>query len=282
MGTPNNSAPYPRSRQRRKIKSRPLAVSRVAAFVAVAVWCVAACGSSLFAQEQKTADVSSYPWSSIGKLNNSVGGSCTAVVINRTQILTAAHCLFNRRTARFLPASALHFLLGYDRGAYSVHALVADYSMGAGYDPNSESTTLSSDWSILRLAEPLPATVRPLQVASNIPEPTTELLMGSYAARSVHLMTEVSGCRLLGFSKGRDLILHNCAAGLGSSGAPLLMLSERSYVVVGLQVAFQQRGSSQIMLAIPAANIGYSARGCSTGLRNQLRRITWAGEGFRG
>ena len=259
MGTPNNSAPYLRSRQGKKIKSRAPGVWRLGAFAAIAVsaWCVAAGAPNLSAQQQTTADVSTYPWSSIGKLNNSIGGSCTAVVIDRTQILTAAHCLFNRRTARFLPASALHFLLGYERGAYSVHALVADYSMGAGYDPNSETTTLSSDWSILRLAEPLPATVRPLQVASNIPEPATKLLIGSYAARRLHLMTEVSDCRVVGFSEGRDLILHNCTAGLGSSGAPLLMLSDRGYVIVGLQVAFQQRASSKIMLAIPTANIPY-------------------------
>ena len=259
MGTPNNSAPYLRSRQRKKIESRALAVWRLGAFAAVAVgtWCVAAGGFSLFAQEQKTADVSTYPWSSIGKLNNSVGGFCTAVVIDRTQVLTAAHCLFNRRTARFLPASALHFLLGYERGAYSVHALVADYSMGVGYDPNSENSTLSSDWSILRLAEPLPATVKPLQVASYIPEPATKLLMGSYAARRLHVMTEVSGCRFLGLTERRDLILHDCAAGLGSSGAPLLMLNRQGFLMIGLQVALEQRGNSKVMLAIPAANIPY-------------------------
>ena len=76
MGTLNNSASYLRSQQKRKIKSRAATVQRFGGLVAVAVstWCVAAGGFSLFAQEQKTADVSTYPWSSIGKLNNSVWG----------------------------------------------------------------------------------------------------------------------------------------------------------------------------------------------------------------
>lgn len=114
MGTPNNSAPYLLNRRKRKIKSRAATMQRLGTLVAVAVstWWTAAGDFSLIAQEQKTADVSTYP-----QLNNSVGGSCTGVVIDRTRILTAAHCLFNRRTARFLPASALHFLLGYERGA---------------------------------------------------------------------------------------------------------------------------------------------------------------------
>ena len=68
------------------------------------------------------ADVSAYPWSAIGKLNNGVGGSCTAAVIEQDLALTAAHCIFNRRTARFLPASSLHLLLGFKRGDYAARS----------------------------------------------------------------------------------------------------------------------------------------------------------------
>ncbi len=60
-----------------------------------------------------TVDVARYPWSSIGKLFNSVGGACTAVVIAPDQVLTAAHCLYAFRTQRWLRADAIHFLLGY-------------------------------------------------------------------------------------------------------------------------------------------------------------------------
>ena len=47
------------------------------------------------------ADVAVYPWSAIGKLNNSIGGSYTAAVVEQDLALTAAHCIFNRRTGRF-------------------------------------------------------------------------------------------------------------------------------------------------------------------------------------
>ena len=50
-------------------------------------------------------DVASYPWSAIGKLFNEAGGSCTGAIISRDKILTAAHCVYNDRTQRFLPAS---------------------------------------------------------------------------------------------------------------------------------------------------------------------------------
>jgi hypothetical protein len=136
MGTPNNSAPYLLNRRKRKIKSRAATMQRLGTLVAVAVstWWTAAGDFSLIAQEQKTADVSTYP-----QLNNSVGGSCTGVVIDR-------HADTDRGT---LPLQSPHRSLSPSQRTRSatsvahVHALVADYSVGVGYDPNSENSTLS-------------------------------------------------------------------------------------------------------------------------------------------
>jgi protease YdgD len=72
-------------------------------------------------------DILTYPWSSIAKLNNSVGESCTASAIDA--VLTAAHSIFNQRTNRFLPPSSLHVLFGYERGHYAIHALVNSYAI---------------------------------------------------------------------------------------------------------------------------------------------------------
>ena len=82
-------------------------------------------------------DEPSYPWSAIGKLFNETGASCSGVLISRDKILTAAHCLFNYRTRRFIPAEALHFLVGYRTGRYAAHARVASYEIGAGFDPRA-------------------------------------------------------------------------------------------------------------------------------------------------
>ncbi|HXD52501.1 MAG TPA: trypsin-like serine protease, partial [Burkholderiales bacterium] len=78
-------------------------------------------------QHRETVDELRYPWSSIGKLYNETGGSCSGVVIARDKILTAAHCLFNARSRRFIPPEALHFLVGYRAGRYSAHARIASY-----------------------------------------------------------------------------------------------------------------------------------------------------------
>src|SRR5262245_57138581 len=66
-----------------------------------------------------------FPWSSVGKIYNSARSSCTGSLIAPDKILTAAHCLFNRATHRFLQAEALHFLLGYKGGEYRTHVRVS-------------------------------------------------------------------------------------------------------------------------------------------------------------
>ena len=58
-------------------------------------------------------DTDDYPWSSIGKFYNGAGSSCTGVVVSQTEVVTAAHCLYNRRNGVLLEAPSLHFLIGY-------------------------------------------------------------------------------------------------------------------------------------------------------------------------
>jgi protease YdgD len=216
---------------------------------------VAAEAQALSAQDLPEVDISTYPWSAIGKLNNSVGGSCTGVVIEQDQVLTAAHCLFNRRTGRFLPPRSLHFLLGYQRGEYKVHALVVGYTIGPGYDPARELSTISSDWTVLKLTEPLPAQIQPLPIVERIPTADVRLMIGSYAQGRPHVMTADNNCHLVDIPPGSTLLVHNCRVAQGSSGAPLLMMEGGVAAIVGIQVAIGSRNGANIMLAISLPSI---------------------------
>ena len=201
-------------------------------------------------------DISAYPWSSIAKLNNSIGGSCTAAVIDQDKVLTAAHCTFNRRTGRFLTSKSLHVLLGYEGGHYAVHALVGSYTLGPGYDPASELATASSDWAILKLVAPLPNQVRPLKLIDRLPAPGSQLLIGSYSQKRLHVMTADRNCQLVQTLAPSALLVHNCEVARGSSGAPLLFMGREGIVIIGIQVAVGQSNGAEIMLAVSAPSIG--------------------------
>jgi len=202
------------------------------------------------------ADVAVYPWSAIGKLNNSIGGSCTAAVVEQDLALTVAHCIFNRRTGRFLPASSLHLLLGFKRGDYVVHALVSSYTVGPGYDPMMELETIESDWVLLKLTNPLPATIRPLALIDTTPRVGTQVMIGSYARGRRFVMTVDRECALIGASAKPVLLEHDCRVAQGSSGAPLLMMNHDTAVIVGLQVGMGKRNGVDVMLAVSGERIG--------------------------
>ena len=197
-------------------------------------------------------DAAAYPWSSIAKLFNSVGGSCTGAVVGRSQILTAGHCLYNFRTHRFLPPDAIHALLGYQRGDYSTHARVRSYALGPGYDPTAEGSTAAADWAILDLAEPLPDQIRPLKPSTEPPAAKTRIMVAGFARDRAYLMTADDDCRILGSVAGGSLISHDCVIAPGDSGAPLLVKDEAGEVkFLGVAVGIWHQGSSQIGIAAP-------------------------------
>jgi len=203
-----------------------------------------------------TVDVTAYPWSAVGKFNNSAGGSCTAVAISRTEVLTAAHCIFNRRTNRFLQAGSLHVLFGYERGNYTHHALVNRYVLGPGYDPTKESKTIASDWAVLTLAAPLPANIRPLPPTSGIPTPGTPLMTAGYARGTSHVMTADESCEALPLAKTSGLIANDCHVAEGASGSPLIVMDGGSARVAGIEVAIGNQADKDFALAVPVTGIG--------------------------
>jgi hypothetical protein len=49
---------------------------------------------------REIVDANTYPWSSIGKIGTR-GQTCTGVVVGANQVLTAAHCVYNKAAGRF-------------------------------------------------------------------------------------------------------------------------------------------------------------------------------------
>lgn len=216
-------------------------------------------------------DEQSYPWSAIGKLYNESGASCSGVVIARDKVLTAAHCLYNWRSRRFMAAEGLHFLVGYRSGRYLAHARVARFEIGAGFDPNRYDQTSRADWAVLTMTENLPLRVEPLHLLRDGAVDGTPAVLVGYPEDRAFAMTADRNCELGPRSAG--YLLHTCRGTKGYSGAPILIRAQDGEMqVAAIQIATVRDGGINRMLAVPAEAIRSHLRKESTDIIAGIER----------
>jgi protease YdgD len=230
---------------------------------------------------REDVDVSRYPWSAVGKLFNETGSSCSGVLISRDEILTAAHCLYNYRTRRFIQASSLHFLVGYRTGRYAAHARIARYEIGPGFDPARYDQTSGSDWAVLTVTETLPDHIEPLRLRRDAAPAGTKAVLAGYPQDRAFALTADRHCELRERVGGGRLMLHTCRGVRGTSGAPILVgEAGQDMQIAAIQIATFRHEGVDKMLAIPAEAIRSLSRKGGEGSRKHEPGIPMAPQCF--
>lgn len=202
-------------------------------------------------------DSDAWPWVAVGRLNTPTG-FCTGTLIAADQVLTAAHCLVDRKQHRQIDASRVHFLAGYRRGGFVAHGVGASVLASGAFDPEAEMSQLreGEDWLVLRLAEPLRVPPILLAPVGRAADPTkASILLVGYAQDRPHLLSIHRDCHIVGLKGEQNLLGHTCDATRGASGAPLLYQEGREVVIVGLNVAAAKTPVGDVNLGVSTDGI---------------------------
>ncbi|MGI4748734.1 MAG: trypsin-like serine peptidase [Janthinobacterium lividum] len=185
-------------------------------------------------------DVNAMPWSSLVRVQTELGERCTGFLVSPQVVVTAAHCLFLPRVRRFIQPSSVHVLRAYRNGQYAAHAMVVRFTVPPSYQPLDETRTAGADRAVLVLDRrllPESETLPEAPVPAVLPAP---ILLGGYGQDRNEVAIADRTCRLVGQAgdgEGRPLLVHDCEATRGTSGAPLLWRRpDGRWAAIGIQI----------------------------------------------
>jgi protease YdgD len=165
-----------------RYRRRPASVTTAAALLIASGSVAAELLPGVRALDRRLAvDARLPPWNAIAKVQTNIATRCTGALVGPDTVMTAAHCLYNRRTHALLRPGSLHVLFGYERSGYFRHAQVVRFVVGEGFDGAEPARHPASDWARLELAEAVPPAMEPLRLSKELPVPGTAVALPATA-----------------------------------------------------------------------------------------------------
>jgi protease YdgD len=207
--------------------------------------------------------VNEAPWRFMGTLRMDSGGTCSATLVGRDVIATAAHCIHGE--------DRLNAAAQFESADGTQTARVTAYLIDRNFNYRRFNTTDEIDgldWALLRIDQPLGDRFGFANVRS-ITGPgrplSTELMQAGYSWDTGGHLSGNLRCRMIAMHPD-NTFAHECDTTRGDSGSGFLVRNGNGFDLIGVDSNFRsQRGGPFIYIAVSAASFATQAPGFIAG-----------------